>query len=657
MSFKKKLLLSCILCGCVSILQASPQSAVSPADTLLQQARHLYPGNPAAGKAAAKKAGQAAGQRHQPAQQIKAMCLLAYFAYSEKDYRRGYAYADSAVSIGKGARIDSLTGDALVTRGGIQSAAGQFEKALNTFQEALDHYHGPGMTSRVATAYLNMGVCERKLGRFERAGRFYIRAAESYQQLHDEPSLAEAYNAIGNCFTSAGNYAQGIFYHQQALAIREKLHDQTAIAQSCSNLGYVLRLDHQPDDAIRYLSRALIIRKQDPDSSRLVLTLQNLGAAWKMKGNLPLAKTFITRSLQIAKNYQLEEELARGGLDMAEILLVQRQSPGALIYTEQAIHVAGRLHLPELLKNAYELKVRIAAQQKDYRTAFLFNQKAEGIKDSLMSVAKNKTISELEISYQSRQRKRDIATLTLRNNLEQRVNAQQRQLIIFMVIASALLIVLSAFLLIIYRQKVKTSRRVQTLHQELHHRVKNNLQILSSLFVMQIDSLNDEAAKAALRENESRLTSMNLIHHKLYQDRSTTTIAMQEYLTKLAQHIKDTFGQTGTAHITVQLDIAPLSMEADKAVAVGLIVNELLTNIFKYSFKKQPGTIRMSFQRHNDQEAILRLRDNGPAWEIPAPGLQASFGLRIVNLMASQLDTKLELEQPGFTSYRLVIRL
>lgn len=656
-TIKGKLLLV-LFCMGLFAMWASAQTGEVPIDTLLNRADVLHPTDPLTAVATAQKAYNAAVKTNQSAKQAKALNLLAYFAYVDKNPSKGEAYALSAIKMAKQAQVDSLTGDALSTLGSIQSGSAQFQKAILAFQEALTFYRHWGNNGRIATAYLNIGVCQRKLGRFEQAGSFYIKAAEIYQQLGDEPSLADAYNAIGNCFTSAGSYQKGIIYHHKALSIREGLKDNDGIAQSCSNLGYVLRLARQPDPAIKYLLRALAIRRNNPDSSRLVLTLQNIGAAWKMKNNLPLAKAYISRSLIIAKAYNMQEEEARGKLDFGEVLIAQHQASAAQPYAAQAVAIAQQLHIPELLMNAYALQIKVYEQKKDYKSAFEFTNLQNNIKDSLITAAKDKTINELEATYQFKQKQRDIAALTQKNKLEREVNTKQHQFIIVMAITAFLLVLLLAILLAVYRQKVKAGQHIQTLMQELHHRVKNNLQILSGLFIMQIDNLSDETAKAALRENESRLTSMNLIHHKLYQDRSTTSIGMQEYLENLISHIKHSFGGPQTAHIAIKAEITPLHLDADKAVAVGLIVNELMTNAIKHAFKERPGTISLSLRANTAQTAILLLSDDGPGWHHAATQSESpSFGLKIVNLMARQLDAKLETSHDGHTSYRMVIKI
>lgn len=634
----------------------SAQAQTVQIEQALSHADALFAKDPAAAINEAKRAENMARQQHLPVQQVKSLNLLAYFAYGSKQLSQGQIYAGQAFQAAQKAGIDSLAGDALVTLGIIQSGNLQFDAAIITYQKALHYYSKDHMTLRLGAVYLNLGMCERKLGRFGQANSYYFKAAEIFHQAKDNASLAEVYNSVANCFSSLGNYQKSISYHRNSLSIRKKLQDTSAVAQSCNNLGYVFKLNHQPDSALIYLTRALRLRENKGDSSRLTLTLQNIGSAWKMKGNLPLAEKFIVRSLKIAAIYHMEEDVARGNIDLSELMLARNMPDSAISRINQAQRSVTGLHFPELQLNIYEVKQRAYAAKSNWKQAFHYGESKERLKDSLFTVSKDKTINELEVRYQTRQHQKDITALTLQNKLEHRVVNQQRLLILFLVISGVLLLFLLGAVYSNYKAKNLNNKRIQTLMQELHHRVKNNLQILSGLFMMQIESLDDEAAKNALRENESRLTSMNLIHHKLYRDQGTTTIEMPAYLHSLCQHIQSSFGEQHT-QVLLQMDIDPVILHADKAVAVGLIVNELLTNSFKYAFPDHTGYIKLNLKKTGNHLLLLTLEDSGPGRDGADQTSGESFGLKIVRIMARQLDAELETDPQKTTHYRMSIKI
>jgi two-component sensor histidine kinase len=173
---------------------------------------------------------------------------------------------------------------------------------------------------------------------------------------------------------------------------------------------------------------------------------------------------------------------------------------------------------------------------------------------------------------------------------------------------------------------------------------------------MQIESLSDEKTKDALRENETRLAAMNLIHNKLYLDHNTTQIEMQEYLGKLLQYVKDSFCSTRKQEINLKIQIDQIWLEADKAVAIGLIVNELATNAFKHAFGNKPGEIHLTLEKIERSKIILKLRDNGKGLIAAPAENDTSFGLKLVKLMARQLDAVMIVDDHNGLSYQFEIK-
>jgi two-component sensor histidine kinase len=130
---------------------------------------------------------------------------------------------------------------------------------------------------------------------------------------------------------------------------------------------------------------------------------------------------------------------------------------------------------------------------------------------------------------------------------------------------------------------------------------------------------------------------------------------MEDYLTKLLYHIKDSFDGGANNDISLKIDAEPFMMEADRAVAVGLIVNELATNAFKYAFNGKTGEIHLSLKRHDKTKLLLNFSDNGKGISNAHKENEPSFGLKLVNLMARQLSSKLVAPNKGSTCYTLEI--
>ena len=118
--------------------------------------------------------------------------------------------------------------------------------------------------------------------------------------------------------------------------------------------------------------------------------------------------------------------------------------------------------------------------------------------------------------------------------------------------------------------------------KEIHHRVKNNLQVISGLLELQSKALNDEAAKDALREGRNRVRSIALIHQNLYQFENLSTIELKRFVNDLCRQVESVFKKQNK--VAMNIKVPDLRLDIDSAVPLGLIMNELLSNSFKYAF-------------------------------------------------------------------------
>ncbi|MGQ9866734.1 MAG: PAS domain S-box protein [Pseudanabaenaceae cyanobacterium] len=187
----------------------------------------------------------------------------------------------------------------------------------------------------------------------------------------------------------------------------------------------------------------------------------------------------------------------------------------------------------------------------------------------------------------------------------------------------------------------------ETLLKEVHHRVKNNLQIVISLMRLQGDSNGNPALQTALWEGQNRIQTMALIHERLYRSNDLSQIDARTYFTELTQYLTQTYNAC-EHRIALALNIEPISLGIDQAVPCGLIVNELVSNAFKYAFGGKGGTITVTLTTAADH-LYLRVSDNGQGLPVDFDQRRsASLGLRLVDRLVRQLSGKLLVQSnPG----------
>lgn len=195
-------------------------------------------------------------------------------------------------------------------------------------------------------------------------------------------------------------------------------------------------------------------------------------------------------------------------------------------------------------------------------------------------------------------------------------------------------------------------REKEVLLQEVHHRVKNNLQVISSLINMQLRKLRDPASRDALDECRNRIYAIALIHQTLYQARDYARVPFSEYAKRLADNILSAGPSQGS--VQLHMDAESIALVVGKAIPCGLILNELITNALKHAFPdERRGTIRLHLRRA-DGDLEIEVADDGIGMSSSYdPATSGSLGLQLVWTLVEQLHGKLEIIRKSGTAFRM----
>ncbi|MGH2575342.1 MAG: histidine kinase dimerization/phosphoacceptor domain -containing protein, partial [Ignavibacteria bacterium] len=204
-------------------------------------------------------------------------------------------------------------------------------------------------------------------------------------------------------------------------------------------------------------------------------------------------------------------------------------------------------------------------------------------------------------------------------------------------------------------EKIKQSLlEKELLLKEIHHRVKNNLQIISSLLNFQSKYIKDKDSMQMFKESQNRVKSIALIHEKLYQTRDLSRIDFDKYIKSLTSHLQTTFGRKSD-QISIKTKAENIFMSADTALPCGLIINELITNSLKYAFPdNKKGEIYIELMYHNNNKYTLIVKDNGIGFP---KGIDfqntESLGMKLVLGLIRQLDATIELDNDNGTQFKI----
>ncbi|AYL99646.1 sensor histidine kinase [Mucilaginibacter celer] len=399
-----------------------------------------------------------------------------------------------------------------------------------------------------------------------------------------------------------------------------------------------------------------------------------LGRAYETLHQNSLAEKSYQAFLEMAEKFPpeyIQDEYPRAFIQIANFYRTLGQNSGARKLLELARRATPKLDMEWAGVYHYNL-FKLDSADKNYLRAFKELQLSQQYSDSAFSYDQRKKTAELLLKYETEKKDKNIKLLNSQNQLErikaQEANRTKNKTLIGIV----LLIIIIGLLFNRYRIKQKNNLQLEAnqkeldqknayletlnteqdkllkekewLLKEVHHRVKNNLQMVTSLLYSQSVYLEDNAAKVAVNDSLRRMQAMALIHQKLYQDQNTTTIAMPEYINDLVQYLHESFDAGN--RISFEQQIEALDLDVSQAIPLGLIVTESIVNAMKYAFlNEEDGTVSIILQHDSPDYLVLKISDNGIG--LP-PGFDTmehnSLGLDLMQGLARQLKGYFNIE-------------
>ncbi len=508
-----------------------------------------------------------------------------------------------------------------------------------------------------------------RLSQYTTAMEQAIAALKNAQQAGLRDQVPVIYNVIGNLYKENENYPSALGAARQAVAAARANGDTAQLIDCLLNMGmFTHSYSMQRHDTVLrnqslqiYLDGLHLAESSPRYEKARIAFYDNLSQYYKLTGDYKQGIDYGLRGAELARRYHRRLSLTYSYNWLGEIYFYKGEHSKGLGYLQDALQQAREI------RNAYremELNGSLYAcyhAMGDDSRALRYLRRSMEIRESLQVEKNVRQIGLLHIQYETGRKDQEIASLAALN----REKTKKGKLVTGALLLFALL---SVFLFFLYRVLQDRNRRLtesnrkineqaqqlQVLMRELHHRVKNNLQIVSSLLSLQSNHLADRDARLAVQIGQQRIEAMSLIHRSLYQQDSPNIINMQEYIGNLVESIMHSFGM-GTDRFSLHLDVEVRDMDVDMALPLGLIINEWVTNAFKYAY----GTVShpmLWLSLRKDKALHLEIRDNGPgmareSWERP----RGSFGVKLIKVLSRQLNGVCEMASAEGTTLRVDI--
>jgi two-component sensor histidine kinase/uncharacterized protein HemY len=555
---------------------------------------------------------------------------------------------------------------------------GLYPKALAHYQQALQLHEKRQEWEYQAAVLNNLGAVYQLQGDFPQALKAYLRALKLAEEKQNYNLQQQILNHLGNFYANQGVYDRAFAYYQQGLRLVQKRRDSIprpdkAIAFFYNNLGTLSLKAAKYEEAKKYFLSSMQIKQNQGWEEELGSSYGNLGKVFLQLQQYDSAEIYLFKALKAYEqhsqaNWQNETYLQLGMLYEAQ----DKDDLSAQYYQKGLLAAESQGNLP-LLHKIYRRLAEQAAEQGQFSEAYRLRLRYETLGDSLYNLEKNKQIQEFQTRFD--QAKADQQLDSLRQyNAYQALQIEQERRLGYSFLVIALLLFLSFLLLYVrFRERQRHLAELSAQHtitqralahreiliKEIHHRVKNNLQIVASLLDLQKDRYGEgqPLIQAILGDCQDRIHAIALVHEKLYQSEDQDFLQLDAYLQEMLHYFEQTYDLQGKG-IEIQLVAPNKALPIDQLINLGLIINELFTNSIKHAFlpQQKPKLIYLRASLSPNQDLLLDIGDNGQG--LPA-GLKTqrpqSLGLKLVQGIVRQLQGQYQIHNQDGTHYHFSI--
>ena len=533
---------------------------------------------------------------------------------------------------------------------------GDLESALKAFENSRKYFSKqPNSTYHQTLVSMNIGIAYFYAGDHSNALEHYLDAYEDAKENGFEVLESKLVNNIAIIYRKLKDYDQAMKFYKQSIMLKQAGNNLEGIAASYQNIGLCFSYQNQPDSALWYLNKSKDLNiKVGAPKKEVKLVEFNIANALKELGRKEEAlmkyKEFEESNFEfLSDNHKFYCLLFMGNIykDLTEFKL-------ALNKYDIAEDIFKSTSFKDGLSELYGARAEVRKSLGLYQLSNNDYSKYLSLIKELNEADKRELEVDMLTKYETLQKEEEIKRLALEDKIsQQRINQQRNGLFAL----GGGILLLSFLFYRLFRQKRQIdqqNKEKEVLLKEIHHRVKNNLQVISSLLKLQSRNVSDVTTQEVLAEGQNRVRSMALIHQNLYKDDQITGIHMPTYIKELCTGLLENYSIQENK-VDLKIEVEDMHLDVDTVVPIGLIINELITNSLKYAFDgiKAP---QISVLMDNDQDSlILIVKDNGNGFD-PETVQKDSLGMKLIKSFAKRLQAEYTLQTDNGTIAHFIIK-
>ncbi|WP_158552665.1 histidine kinase dimerization/phosphoacceptor domain -containing protein [Spirosoma telluris] len=585
--------------------------------------------------------------------------------YITRNYPKAFSNYRQAASLYKALRNPEKELFLSEQIAGLHADMGELDVAEGEFLDILKRYKAIKYP-KLHYTYSWLASISRLRGNFEKGLFYSLQCLESMNKTQDTLSAAGFYGTIAEVYMELGKREQSIYWFKKTLQQwrREKLPNYS-LYYSASFIVQDLIEHHKTQEALRLIVNLV---KEIPSVTTIQkgCIAQTIAYCYDNLHHYKQAEKYYLEAIswysQSGNDFEMAQKAPK---EIGEFYLKRGNFKKAGFYLRKALAFSPQKNAPSTIKDIHFMLFKVDSTEGNYLSAISHFRQHKALNDSLFNETKSRQFAELEVRYATAQKEQQIQ----RQQLELEKGETTRKGILA---GAMLLLGLLGISYNQYRLKQKSNKLLESkqleinqknvslqsilnekdtllkekeelleekewMLKEIHHRVKNNLQIITSLLHSQGVYLKDKAALSAIQESQNRVHVMALIHQKLYQSDRLATIPMAEYIEDILDYLLVTFARQDS--VLKKIAVMPINLDVILAVPLGLILNEVVTNSLKYAFPDgQKGTISIELVDLASQTYRLTISDNGVGFPPDLnPNRSRTLGMSLIRGLSKQL--------------------
>lgn len=513
----------------------------------------------------------------------------------------------------------------------------------------------------LANYYLKFGEANRLMGNNSIALSNFLKAEKSFIYLNNYDGIVKSKIYLSDFYRSIHQVDKSFALIEAAANMIKKKNIKKEILAYYYNrrAAIIAQKFDDKEQVIKLSKKAIEIAEKLKLYKILIYAYNELAYAYQGLNKKTKALSYYKKAFEIGKSFHLDIETCDVLYNMVRLeceLITEKFGflneknfnlfSSILSYNKEGLKIASR--------NNYLLKQKAFSKElfmfhKDigkYEEAMKYNELYFNYKSELLKKNKTKEILEIEEKFLSEKK----------DNQIRMKEAQIKNQYLALASIGVLAFVFLAFFLKSKKNqsniKAQKEKIEEILHQkttllkEIHHRVKNNLQLTSGLLYLQANKHNDPKISEMVENSQKHINSIALVHEMLYQDNAISLIEMHKYLKELGNRL---LLFSANKKISYHLEASEISLPIDYATTLGLILNELITNSLKHAFMEVEGTISVELSEINMNLFRFIYKDNGKGLQKKSP--EKTLGLKLINMFAEEIDADLEVKSENGLSY------